>query len=109
MEKEKGNAEMLSLQRMSRATMEELHRNIADDDKLKAYIKSPRQWKTQHFSSLIAFYMVGIPAPLAGNQQQPWELNKASSELTSALSFPSSIQGGEYFLGGRWGSKKLWE
>lgn len=60
---------------MGWAIVEELHRNSADGDKLKAYTKSPRDWKTQHFSNLIAFYIVGIPAPLAGNQQQPWELN----------------------------------
>lgn len=84
------------------AIVEELHGNIADGDKLKAYIKSPRYWKPQHFSSLIAFYIIGIPAPLAGNQQ-PWELNKAGSELTPALSF--SLPSRRYFLSGRWGVK----
>lgn len=90
---------MLSLQRMSWAIVEELHGNIADGDKLKAYIKSPRYWKPQHFSSLIAFYIIRIPAPLAGNQQ-PWELNKAGSELTPQLSFP--LPSRRYFLSGRW-------
>lgn len=99
----KRKKEMLSLQRMSWAIVEELHRNTADGDELKAYIKSPRYWKTQHFSSLIAFYIIGIPTPLAGNQQQPWELSKAGSELTPALSFPLPPR--RYFLSGRWGVK----
>lgn len=105
MEKEEGN----SLKRMSWAIVEELHANTADGDKLKAYVKSPRCWKTQHFSSLMAFYIVIIPAPLSGSQQWPWELNKAGSELTPALSLPATIQGSKHFLCGRWESKKLHE
>lgn len=100
---------MLSLHRTSWAIVEEIHRNIADGDKLKAYTKSLRYWNTQHFSNLLAFCIAGIPASLAGSQQQPWELNKIGSEPTLALSFPSSIQGGEHSVGGKWGSKNYSE
>lgn len=63
------------MHRMSWAIVEERHRNTADGGKLQAYTKSPRYWKTQHFSNLIAFYIVKIPAPLESNQHQTWELN----------------------------------
>lgn len=54
---------------MSWAIVEELHRNIADGDKLKAQLSPQHTDKTQHCSNLTAFYIAEIPAPLASNQQ----------------------------------------
>lgn len=90
---------MLSLHRMNWAIVEELHRNIADGDILKTYTKSPRYWKTQHFFNPIALYTVGVPTPLAGNQQiaMEAELNRLSHSHHTVL-FPS-IQKQEHFLG----------
>lgn len=66
MEKRK---EMLFSHRMSWAIVEELHRNIADGDELKAQLSPQDTDKTQHCSNLTAFYIAEIPAPLASNQQ----------------------------------------